>query len=127
MEKFDMLVSNTRCKPKCRHGKVGHHAVVPPPTRFYIQLDKDELYMLVILTKFRSYLNWRPYPQLVSIKNGKDCKWVVHANRFKDTIILDKGWHAFAAFYNLKVGDYSMCKVTIDGFKMKVYDPISYD
>jgi hypothetical protein len=42
-------------------------------------------------------------------------------------IDLDKGWHAFAAFYNLKVGDYMMCKVTVDGFKMKVYDPISYD
>jgi hypothetical protein len=36
-------------------------------------------------------------------------------------------WHAFAAFYNLNVGDYMMCKVTVDGFKMKVYDPISYD
>jgi hypothetical protein len=63
----------------------------------------------------------------VSIKNGKDCEWVVHANQFKDVIVLDKGWHAFAASYNLKVGDYMMCNVTIDDFKMKVYDPISYD
>jgi hypothetical protein len=76
-------VFNTRCKPKCRPGKVGHHDVVPRPTRFYIQLDKDDLYMLVMPTELRSYVKGRPYPQLVSIKNDKDCEWVVHANRFK--------------------------------------------
>jgi hypothetical protein len=120
-------VSNTRCKLKCRPRNSGHHAAVPHPARFYVQLDKDDLYMLVIPNEFRSYLKGCPYPQLVSIKNGKDYEWVVHANRFKDVIVLDKGCHAFAAFYNLKVVDYMMCKVTVDGFKMKVYDPISYD
>jgi hypothetical protein len=69
----------------------------------------------------------RPYPQLVSLKNGKDCEWVVYANRLKDAVVFDNGWQAFAAFYNFKVGDYMMCKITVDGFKMKVYDPISYD
>jgi hypothetical protein len=42
-------------------------------------------------------------------------------------VVLDNGWQAFAAFYNLKVGDYKICKITIDSFKMKVYDSISYD
>jgi hypothetical protein len=57
-----MSVSNTHCKPKCRPGKVSHHAVVPRPTCFYMQLDKDDLCMLVIPTEFRSYLKGRPYP-----------------------------------------------------------------
>jgi hypothetical protein len=83
--------------------------------------------MLVVPNKFRPYMKGHPYPQLVSLKNGKDCEWVVHSNRFKDAVVLDNGWQAFAAFYNLKVGDYMMCKITVDVFKMKVYDPISYD
>jgi hypothetical protein len=68
-----------------------------------------------------------PLPPTSVLKNGKDCEWVVHANRFKDAVVLDNGWQAFADFYDLKVGDYMMCKIIVDGFKMKVYDPISYD
>jgi hypothetical protein len=56
-------VSNTHYKPKCRPRKVGQHAVVPRPTRFYVQLDKDDLYMLVIPNEFRSYLKGRPIPK----------------------------------------------------------------
>jgi hypothetical protein len=120
-------VSNPHNKPKVRPRKVGHHAAVRRPRRFCVQLDKDYLYMLVIPNKLRPYVKGRPYPQLVSLKNNKDCEWVVHANRFKDDVVLDNGWQALAAFYNLKVGDYMMCKIAIEGFNMKVCDPISYD
>ena len=113
------------CKPRSRPAKVGHHAAVPRPRHFYVWLDNDDLYMLVIPKEFRLYVKGRPYPYLVVIKNCKECEWVVHANRYKDEVVLDKGWPAFASFHDLKEGDYVMFKVTADGFKMTMYDPIT--
>lgn len=118
-------LSNKRCKRRSRPGKVGHHAAVPRPKHFYVRLDEDDLYMLVIPEEFRHYVKGRPYPQLVVIQSCKQCEWVVHSNPYKDVVVLDKGWHAFAAFHDLKEGDYLMFKLTPDGFKMKIYDPIT--
>ena len=116
------LLSNNGCKPKSRPAKVGNHAAVPHPRNFYVRLDNDDLYMLVILKEFRLYMKGHPYPHLVVIQNCKECEWVVHANRYKDEVVLDKGWPAFASFHDLKEGDYVMFKVTADGFKMTIYD-----
>ena len=118
-------VSNSY-KPKGRPVKqVSHHAAVSHPRRFCVQLDNDDLYMLVILKEFRLYVKGHPYPHLVVLQNCKECEWVVHANRYKDEVILDKGWPAFASFHDLKEGDYVMFKVTTDGFKMTIYDPVT--
>ena len=41
-------LSNKCCKRRSRPRKVGHHAAVPRPKHFYVRLDEDDLYMLVI-------------------------------------------------------------------------------
>lgn len=112
-------------KPRGRPMKVGHHAAVPRPKRFYVQLDKDDLYMLVIPEEFRTYVKGRPYPQLLIIQGGKECEWVVEANLFKDAVVLDNGWPRFAAFHDLKENDYIMLKVIANGFKITMYDRIT--
>jgi hypothetical protein len=69
------------------------------------------------------YVKGRPYPYLVVVKNCNECEWVVHANRYKNEVFLDKGWLAFASFHDLKEADYVMFNVTVDRFKMTMYDP----
>ena len=69
---------------------VGHHATADRPRNFYIQLVQHDLYMLIIPTYFKPYLKGRPYPQLVVVQACEECEWVIHANRNKDQIVLDK-------------------------------------
>jgi hypothetical protein len=50
-------------KLRVRPRTVGHHLNNPPrPKRFYVQLDKNDLDMLIILKKFRAYVKGCPYP-----------------------------------------------------------------
>jgi hypothetical protein len=50
-------------KPRVRSRTVGHHLNNPPrPKRFYVQLDKNDLDMLIILKKFRAYVKGCLYP-----------------------------------------------------------------
>ena len=109
-------------KPRGRPTRVGHHATTARPKRFYVQLDNNDLYMLIIPKELRCYVKGRPYPQLVEIVCGKDCGWVVHAKTYKDEVVLDKGWPACAAFHELKERDYLVFKAAADGFKMTIYD-----
>ena len=114
------------CKPKGCPWRVGHHVAGTRPKSFYVQLNNDDLFMLVIPKEFRAYVKGHPYPKLVVIKSNKECEWVVHANPYKDEVVLDKGWPDFAKFHNLKVGDYVMLKVIAYGFKMTIFDRITY-
>jgi hypothetical protein len=58
----------------------------------------------------------------VEIECGKNCGWVVHANTYKDEVVFEKGWLAYAAFHELTEGDYLVFKATVDGFNMTIYD-----
>jgi hypothetical protein len=90
-------------KPRVRPRTVGHHPNNPPrPKSFYVQLEKNDLYMLIILKEFRAYVKRHPYPQLVSIKCCKDCQWTVHANPYRDEVVLDRMWPALAASSDFK-------------------------
>jgi hypothetical protein len=81
--------------------------------------------MLIIPKEFGAYVKGHPNPQLVSIKCCEDCDWIVHANPYRDKVILDRMWPALAASLDLKVGDYLLFKVTADGFKPTIYDRIT--
>jgi hypothetical protein len=79
-------------KPRVRPRTVGHHPNNPPrPKSFYVQLEKNDLYMLIISKEFMAYVKGHPYPQLVSIECCKDCQWTVHANPYRD-VRLDTSW-----------------------------------
>ena len=112
-------------KRRGRPAKVGHHAMVPRPKRFYVQLDNNYLSMLIIPKEFRTNLKGRPYPQHVIVQSCKECEWVVHANRYKGEVVLDKGWPAFTAFHDLKMGDFLILKVTTGGFKIQILDRVT--
>jgi predicted Rdx family selenoprotein len=87
--------------------------------------DGTDLYMLIIPKEFRAYVKGPSYPQLVSIECCKDCEWIVHANPYRDEVILDRMWPSMAASLDLKVGGYLLFKVTVDGFKLTIYDHIT--
>jgi hypothetical protein len=40
-------------------------------------------------------------------------------------VVLDNGWYGLADFLGLKVGDYVMFKIILNGFKMTMYDCIN--
>jgi hypothetical protein len=61
----------------------------------------------------------------VSIECCKDCEWIVHANPYRDKVVLDRMWLALAASLVLEVGDYFLFKVTANGFKLRIYDRIT--
>jgi hypothetical protein len=50
-------------KPRVRPRIVGHHPNNPPrPKRFYVQLDKNDLYMLIIPKEFKLTSKGAPIP-----------------------------------------------------------------
>jgi hypothetical protein len=50
-------------KLRVRPRTVGHHPNnMPRPKRFYVQLDKNDLYMLIIPKEFRAYVKGCPIP-----------------------------------------------------------------
>jgi hypothetical protein len=113
-------------KLRVRPRTVGHHPNNPPrPKCFYVQLDKNDLYMLIIPKEFNAYVKGRPYRQLVSIKCCKDCEWIVYANPYRDEVVLDRMWPTLVASLDLKVGDYLLFKVTANGFKLRINDRIT--
>ena len=59
------------------------------------------------------------------IRTNKLSECVIHANPYKDEVVLDKGWQDFAQFHELKVCDDIMLKVIADGFKMTIFDRIT--
>jgi hypothetical protein len=61
----------------------------------------------------------------VSIECCKDCEWIVHANPYREKLVLDRMWPALAASLDLKVGDYLLFKATAESFKMRMYDEIT--
>ena len=59
-----------------RPKKVGHRLDPPKSSRFYAQLDEDDLFGLVIPSKFRKQLNGS-FPRPVKLKTCPVCTWDV--------------------------------------------------
>ena len=96
------------------------------PRRFYVQLERDDLHMLLIPRSFHASLKeWMmiPLPRCIAIDAYKFWDEHVQLQYYKNTgeIVIGRNWPDVVHSYNLEEDDVLVFKLTATGFKMDIY------
>ena len=94
------------------------------PQRFFVQIDKNNIHMLIIPRSFHAVLlGWllTPLPCCIPMLACKFYDEWVEVSMHVNMVVLGRNWRRFYFRYNLKEHDDVVFKLTVTGLKLRIY------